>query len=295
MTSVDFGLIIVDKPVGPTSHAVVSAVRRGSGVRKVGHAGTLDPGASGVLVLCLGPATRLSEFLASGTKYYQAVVRFGRSTDTYDASGEAVSESGRVPTLEEIETVLPDFIGELDQVPPAYSAIKLKGKRAYQLARAGVELELEPRRVTIHALRVLGYQPPDLRLQVECSAGTYVRSLAHDLGQSLSTGAHLAGLRRTQAASFSLSDAVPLAALEAAFKDGSWIEHVLPAAEALPELPRVKVEGQALELVRYGRIVPAEGPVEGLARAVDGHGNLVAILEGDPAQNAWRPRKVFIR
>jgi tRNA pseudouridine55 synthase len=292
---VDFGLIVVDKPVGPTSHSVVNLVRRGTGVRKVGHAGTLDPRASGVLVLCLGPATRLSEYLSSGTKHYQAVVRFGRSTDTYDADGQVVRETGRAPERAEIEGVLSEFTGDLQQVPPAYSAIKLHGKKAYQLARAGEEVDLEPRQVTIYALKAVDYQPPDLSLDVECSAGTYIRSLAHDLGERLSTGAHLAALRRTQAGPFSLSQAVTLAELEAAFGDRSWTEYVLPAAAGLPDMPLVSVDSDELELVRFGRPLPAPGPVEGLARAVDDAGNLVAILEADVQKDAWLPRKVFIR
>ena len=294
MSSVDFGLIIVDKPVGPTSHSVVHIVRQGTGVRKVGHAGTLDPRASGVLVLCLGAATRLSEYLSSGTKRYEAVVRFGRSTDTYDADGQVVRETGRSPDLEDIQAVLPDFKGELDQVPPAFSAIKLKGKKAYQLARAGKDVDLEPRQVTIFTIEPTAYEAPDLTLDISCSAGTYVRSLANDLGERLSTGAHLAALRRTQAGSFKLSQAVTLDVLQAAFADRSWTSHVLPAAEALPDLPLVEVDSDGIEMVRHGRKIPAEPPAEGLARAVDQDGSLVAILEGRPEESAWLPKKVFI-
>jgi tRNA pseudouridine55 synthase len=295
MTREGFGIIIVDKPVGPTSHNVVHAVRQGSGVRKVGHAGTLDPRASGVLVLCLGAATRLSEYLSAGTKCYQAVVRFGSSTDTYDADGEVVRSTGQAPDLEAIKAVLPEFTGEIDQVPPVYSAIKLQGKKAYQLARAGKDVDLAPRQVTIYSLDPVDYAAPDLTLDVSCSAGTYVRSLANDLGDRLSTGAHLAALRRTEAGPFSLAQAVTLDQLQAAFDDGSWTDHVLPAAEALPDVPLVEVDSDEVELVRHGRQLPAERPVDGLARAVDQDGNLVAILEGDPLEATWRPKKVFIR
>jgi tRNA pseudouridine55 synthase len=292
---VDIGLIIVDKPVGPTSHAIVNAVRKGTGVRKVGHAGTLDPRASGVLVLCLGAATRLSEYLSAGSKRYQAVIRFGTTTDTYDADGTTVRETGRAPSLEAIEAVLPEFTGDLEQVPPAFSAIKLKGRKAYQLARAGHDVDLEPRKVTIHAIQPGVYDPPDLELGIECSAGTYVRSLAHDLGQRLSTGAHLAALRRTRAGAFSIDQAVSFGQLQRAFKDRSWTDYVLPAADALPEMPLVLIDEEGVELVRFGRKLPAAGPAEGLARAVDGDGNLLAILEGDPDGDVWHPRKVFIR
>ncbi len=291
----DFGLIIVDKPVGPTSHTVVNTVRRGTGVRKVGHAGTLDPRASGVLVLCLGAATRLSEYLSAGTKRYEAVIRFGRSTDTYDADGDVVRDTGQTPDMESILAILPEFTGDLNQVPPAYSAIKLQGKKAYQLARAGKEVDLEPRQVTIYSLDPVAYDAPDLTLKVTCSAGTYVRSLANDLGERLSTGAHLAALRRTQAGPFGLEQAVTMAKLQTALDDGSWTEHVLPAAEALPDLPLVEIGSNEVELLRHGRLLPVEAPVAGLARAVDRDGKLVAILEGDSLESAWRPKKVFIR
>ncbi len=290
----DFGLIIVDKPVGPTSHSVVHVVRRGTGVRKVGHAGTLDPRASGVLVLCLGAATRLSEYLSAGTKRYEAVVRFGRSTDTYDGDGQIVRDTGQTPGLEAIRSVLPEFTGVLEQMPPAYSAIKLKGKKAYQLARAGKDVDLEPRQVTIYTLVPVSYEAPDLTLEISCSAGTYVRSLANDLGERLATGAYLAALRRTQAGMFTLAQAVSLEDLQAGFDDGSWAKHVLPAVDALPDLPLVEVDSGGMELVRHGRQVPAGGPVEGLARAVDASGILVAILEGNPQENVWLPKKVFI-
>lgn len=291
----DFGLIIVDKPVGPTSHSVVHTVRRGTGVRKVGHAGTLDPRASGVLVLCLGAATRLSEYLSSGIKRYEAVVRFGRSTDTYDADGQVVRETGRFPDVDEIHSALPEFTGDLSQVPPAFSAIKLKGKKAYQLARAGKDVDLEPRQVTIYNIDPVAYDAPDLTLDIACSAGTYIRSLANDLGERLSTGAHLAALRRTQAGAFKLSQAVTLDDLQAAFADGTWTDHVLPAADALPDLPMVELDEEGVGLVRHGRALPSQVPVEGLARAVDQNGDLVAILDGHPEERAWLPKKVFIR
>lgn len=290
----DFGLLIVDKPVGPTSHSVVNVVRRGTGVRKVGHAGTLDPRASGVLVLCLGAATRLSEYLSASRKGYEAVVRFGQATDTYDADGQVVLDTGRSPSLEEIEACLGDFEGEQVQVPPAYSAIKLQGRRAYELARAGEDVELAPRQVTIHSIRITGYQPPDLALEVDCSAGTYIRSLAQDLGERLGTGAHLVALRRTRSGCFGLEDAVGMADLEAAFKRGGWEQYVRPAADALPELPMVRIDADALELIRNGRPLPANA-AEGMARAVDPEGNLVAILEAAPGADTWQPRKVFIR
>ncbi|HEY44153.1 MAG TPA: tRNA pseudouridine(55) synthase TruB [Anaerolineae bacterium] len=290
----DFGLIIVDKPVGPTSHKIVSLVRRGTGVSKVGHAGTLDPRASGVLILCLGPATRLSEYLSTSSKCYEAVVRFGATTQTYDAEGPVVRRSENVPRLEEIQLVLPEFRGEIEQVPPPYSAIKVQGEKAYKLARSGKEVQLDPRMVTINHLEVLKYNPPDLVLDIECTAGTYIRSLAHDLGERISTGAHLANLRRTKAGPFSLEDAIPLPKLEVGFLTNKWERYLRPAADALPDLPIVEVEGEDLERIRNGRRIQAGMGSSGTARAIGPNGDLVAILEVVEGGEKWHPRKVFL-
>ena len=289
-----FGVIVVDKPVGPTSHFVVDAVRRGTGVSKVGHAGTLDPRASGVLVLCLGPATRLSEYLSRSTKGYEARVQFGKSTETYDAEGAAIKDTGKSPPLEEIVRALPAFRGEILQVPPPYSAVKVKGKKAYELAREGEPVELEPRPVTIFKLEPLEYLPPDLILWVECSAGTYIRSLAHDLGETLSCGAHLAQLRRVKAGPYTLNEAVPLTKLQRAMADGSWSTYLRPAADALPDLPIVNLAPEELELVRNGLGIAPRNAYVGLARALAPNGELAAILEARDGSQQWHPRKVFL-
>jgi tRNA pseudouridine55 synthase len=290
----EYGLIIVDKPVGPTSHNVVSLVRKGTKIRKVGHAGTLDPRASGVLVLCLGAATRLSEYLSTSTKTYEAVVRFGSATRTYDAEGEITRQTGVSPRLREIEAVLPSFLGEIDQVPPPFSAIKIRGKKAYEMARNGHEPDLSPRKVTIHRLEVLAYDAPDLALRVECSAGTYIRSLAHDLGVRLASGAHLAGLRRSKAGPFNLEDAIPLPKLEVAFLTGKWEQYVRPAADALPEFPSIPVGAEGQERLRFGHRIPAEPGSQGMAKAVNQEGELIAILEAVEGGAEWHPRKVFL-
>jgi tRNA pseudouridine55 synthase len=290
----DFGLLIVDKPVGPTSHFVVHTVRQGTGIRKVGHAGTLDPRASGVLVLCLGAATRLSEFLSTSDKQYLAVVRFGLSTRTYDGGGDIVSHSGRAPDRSAIEAALPRFLGEIEQVPPPYSAIKVAGQKAYELARRGEEVDLGPRRVTIRDLRLLRYDPPDLELEIECSAGTYIRSLAHDLGEQLGSGAHLAALRRTRAGPFGVEQAVPLSRLQESFAGRGWEKFLLPPTAALPGLPQVAVSEGMVERLRNGMAIPASGVAAGKAAAIGPGGNLVAILEGVPQRAEWHPRKVFL-
>ena len=285
---------MVDKPEGPTSHGVVSIVRRGTGVRKVGHAGTLDPRASGVLVLCLGPATRLSEYLSSSIKLYEAKVRFGESTETYDAEGATTSSTGEEPTDAQVEAALEMFRGEIQQVPPPYSAIKLQGKKAYELAREGKPVELDARNVTVYELTKLQYDPPELRIRVECSAGTYIRSLAHDLGETLSTGAHLSALRRLKAGTFGLKDAVSLAELEKAMGRGDWQRWVLPASEALPDLPIVTVEEPELERIRNGMRIPSRDGAAGMARALAPDGELVAILVSAENGREWQPRKVFL-
>jgi tRNA pseudouridine55 synthase len=290
----EFGLLIVDKPVGPTSHQVVNIVRRGTGIRKVGHAGTLDPRASGVLILCLGAATRLSEYLSTSSKRYQAVIRFGLATRTYDADGEVLRETGNVPTRKEIEATLPKFMGEIHQVPPPYSAIKVGGKKAYELARQGEEPDLEPREVVIHDLKVSAYKQPDLTLEIECSAGTYIRSLAHDLGEMLSTGAHLAALRRVKAGPFAIEEAVPLPKLEVGFMVDKWERYVIPAVDALPEFPKIKVTQEELEKIQFGHRMPAEAGSSGMACAIGPDAELVAILEAVEDGTLWHPKKVFI-
>jgi len=290
----DFGLIVVDKPVGPTSHQVVGMVRKGTGVRKVGHAGTLDPRASGVLVLCLGPATRLSEYLSGTTKEYEAVVRFGVSTRTFDGDGDVTHRSGRAPTRREIEQALPGFRGRIEQQPPPFSAIKVQGRKAYELARAGEDPALAPRTVDILRLDLRAYQSPDLTLRVECSAGTYIRSLAHDLGQVLGTGAHLAGLRRTRAGPFTLEQATPWPMLEVGMMTDKWERYVRPATDALPELPQVLVGPEAVEALRYGHRIACRTPATGSAKAVDPDGTLIALLVAAEDGSMWHPHKVFV-
>ncbi len=204
------GVLVVDKPIGLTSHDVVQIIRKGTNIRRAGHTGTLDPRASGVLVILVGPAVRLSEYVSASDKRYQAVVRLGQSTDTYDADGRVVSTSPVNITEDEFANALKQFIGEIEQVPPPYSAVKVKGKKAYEMAREGEEVELLPRKIQVYNLDLLEWAPPDAVIDVYCSSGTYVRSLAHDLGEGLGCGAHLVGLRRTKSGRFTLRDAVPL-------------------------------------------------------------------------------------
>lgn len=289
-----FGLIVVDKPAGPTSHDVVAQIRRATGVSKVGHTGTLDPAATGVLILCLGKATRLSEYLTASDKRYLAEIHFGKVTTTYDGDGEVVEETGQAPSREAIESSLPQFLGEVQQRPPAYSAIKVEGVRAYRMARAGQSPDLPARTVSIHELTIKNFDPPVLRLEVACSAGTYIRSLAHDLGQALGVGGTLAGLRRLQSGAFDLSDAVPLSDLLRSIEAGDWERFLLDPAAGLPSIPRVRLSDEDLEEIQHGRSIAADGNAIGMALAVDGAARLIAVLQAQSDGDQWHPSKVFV-
>jgi tRNA pseudouridine55 synthase len=292
------GVLVVDKPVGLTSHDVVQIIRRGTGIRRAGHTGTLDPRASGVLVVLIGPAVRLSEYVSASDKRYQATIRLGSSTDTYDSEG-VITGTPTVSvddiTEERFNEVLQRFVGEIEQVPPPYSAVKVQGRRAYNMAREGEEVELTPRIIKVYSLEVLEWAPPEVVIDVYCSSGTYVRSLANDLGRELGTGAHLVGLRRTKSGRFTLRDAIPLRRLQEAFDAGTWYRHLIPAAEALADWPMVELDADQVELIRHGHRIPAEPGQSGLARGVSQQGDLVALLEVDPATQEWQPRKVFFQ
>ena len=192
------GILIVDKPSGMTSHDVVAIIRKGTGLRRIGHTGTLDPRASGVLVILIGPAVRLSEYLVCDRKGYEAMIRFGSVSDTYDGDGNVIQTGRETPEDEdEIIEAMDDFVGEITQVPPAYSAIKIHGQKAYDLARKGEDVVLEGRKITVFSFDFIEYVRPELTADIICSSGTYIRSIAHDLGQKLGCGAYLSGLRRT--------------------------------------------------------------------------------------------------
>src|SRR3990172_9145729 len=252
------GGLVVDKPVGMTSHDVVEAIRRGTGIRRAGHTGTLDPRASGVLVILIGPAVRLSEYVSASDKRYQAIIRLGSSTDTFDADGKFVRTDAPVNVTEEqFEKILKNFEGEIEQTPPPYSAVKVGGRRAYDMARQGEEVELAPRKIQVHHLEVLEWAPPEVVVDVHCSSGTYVRSLANDIGNALGTGAYLVGLRRTKSGRFSLRDATPLRKLQESFTAGNWYQYLIPAAEALGEWPALELSPDEVEDVRHGHRVKA--------------------------------------
>lgn len=293
-------MLVVDKPVGMTSHDVVQAVRNGTSLRRAGHTGTLDPRASGVLVILVGPAVRLSEYVSASDKRYQAIVRMGGKTDTFDADGKFTQDTQENidVTEQQFEDVLKTFVGEIEQTPPPYSAVKVQGRKAYEMARKGEEVNLEPRKITVHHLEVLEWAPPEAVIDVHCSSGTYVRSLANDLGEKLGCGAYLVGLRRTKSGRFSLRDAVPLRKLQEAFTAGNWYQYLIPAAEALGDWPAIELSPDDVEGVRHGHRVPADTGTEigSKVRGVSTQGELVALMEcmeGDEGALAWQPKKVF--
>jgi len=286
-----FGFLNIDKPLGITSHDVVHKVRRGLGIKKVGHAGTLDPLATGVLIVCLGGATRLSEYAMNSTKRYRARVHLGITTTTYDAEGEVTAERPIDHfSQNDVENALQPFLGNIEQIPPMYSAIKQGGRKLYDLARSGETVERAPRPVRIEALEIVDWSPPQFSLDVTCSAGTYIRSLAFDVGEVIGVGAHLAGLVRTASGAFTLENSINLETLLA---DPDWQRHLLPADYALASLPRLDLDAVDSNHILHGRVPQGDYPAaDGLARAYDFQGRLAAILQSD--NGIWRPHKVFL-
>jgi tRNA pseudouridine55 synthase len=288
-----FGFLNIDKPRGITSHDVVAQLRRHAkkttGTDKVGHAGTLDPLATGVLILCLGHATRLSEYAMQSTKEYRASVHFGLETTTYDAEGEILAQKDISLNPLEIEAAFTPYLGAIQQVPPIYSAIKKDGKKLYDIARAGETVGLEPRSVTIHSLKLVDWQAPVATIDVVCSAGTYIRSLAHDLGADLQTGAHLSGLIRTRSGSFSLENAVSLDTL---LQDEAWTRHLIAPKTALSDWQSIEISSEQAQELKLGRFIPKTDALENpFIMAYLGE-QLYAILENRSSQ--WKPHKVFL-
>lgn len=278
------GVIVVDKPAGWTSHDVVNKVRRIVGTKKVGHLGTLDPMATGVLPLVVGRATRLAQFYTKADKVYDGVIRFGMATGTYDSQGEPVGEPRECDfTPEDLERELGRFSGTFLQTPPPVSAKKIGGVPAYKLARKKVEVEIPPVEVTVTSLRVIGAGPGELRVEVACSAGTYMRSIAHELGAALGCGGHLASLRRLRSGDFSIGQANTIAQLEELRAEGRLAEAVIAPAKLLPGFPNEIVDAITAAQIRQGRdfrVSPFRGAKGApMVKAVTMEGELVAIGE----------------
>jgi tRNA pseudouridine55 synthase len=285
------GVLPVDKPVGPTSHDVVAAARRALRTRRIGHTGTLDPFASGLLLLCVGEATRIAEFLTGLPKTYRARMRFGAATDTDDRTGQVVarSEEWRALTPARITDVLARLTGEVDQVPPIFSAKKVGGVAMHRLARSGAAPTPAAVRVRIHEIRLLDVALPEAEIEITCSAGTYVRAVARDAGAALGTFAHLAELRRTRVGRFSVEQAIGQEALELPDAvERAWLSPL----QALEHLPQIEVDAvQAAAIAHGGTIAAPVDAAPGNAVALAHEAKLLAIAE--PAHGRLQPRKVF--
>lgn len=286
------GVIVIDKPTGWTSHDVVAKFRGIGKARSVGHLGTLDPIATGVLPLIVGNATRLARFYTKADKAYQATIRFGIETDTYDRAGKIVSEGGRAPDLSEMEAALRRFIGPIEQMPPQFSAKKVAGKAAYESARRNIPVDLKPVQIEIFELRMESYEAPDLVLHVRCSGGTYLRSLAHDLGAELGCGAHVHELRRLASGEFRIAQARTLDELQALAEEGRVAEALLPASEMLPDFPSVFVDSLTAGQIRQGRDFHAspfrQNRDAQFVKAIEGRDTLLAIGEAT-MPNVYHP------
>jgi tRNA pseudouridine55 synthase len=275
------GVLVVDKPPGPTSHDMVAVARRALGERRIGHCGTLDPMATGVLALAVGQATRLVQFLSADTKQYDATIRFGRTTNSFDATGEVTSESSERPTRGGVEAALAEFRGTFLQTPPAFSAKKVGGHRAYDLARRNHRSApaLEPVPVTVHQLDLTGFDGDVASVSMVVSAGFYVRSLAHDLGRALGMGAVLETLRRTRAGGFGLTDAIRADDLATAGRD-ALVARLVPMEQLLADLPSVALTADQAVHARRGVDVAAPAgwtKAPALVRLLDDHGRLLGL------------------
>ncbi|MCH7605575.1 MAG: tRNA pseudouridine(55) synthase TruB [Chloroflexi bacterium] len=295
------GFINLYKPSGITSMDALRHVKRITGQRKkVGHGGTMDPLARGILPVCFGQATRLMDYVIAGAKRYVMEIKLGVTTTTYDCEGEVVKTGDTSGlTRESIEDALQSFMGLIEQAPPMYSAIKVQGQRLYKLARAGIEVERKARSVEIHNIRIVRCEPPELVLDVESGRGAYMRSLAHDLGEALGCGGHVADLERLSCGAFHADTSLTLEDLEEAGpQGGGWQNHLLPVDWILRDLKSISVGPQAEQFIRHGQSVSLSNPIVEAGymeqfRAYSTDGRFLAVVRFDRADNAWRPIKVF--
>ncbi len=294
------GVLLVDKPAGMTSHDVVDHIRRATGIRRVGHTGTLDPAATGLLIICIGPATRLSEYLTGLDKVYEGYMRLGVVTSSHDMDGE-VLEQNDVPELElpRIQAAFDEFTGQIEQVPPMVSAVKVGGQRLYKLARKGETVERKPRQITVNEFVALGYAPPLVHFRVSCTSGTYVRSLCHDAGAALGCGATLDRLRRTAVGRHRVEEAAPLDTLT---DFASVSTRLVPMSDAL-DLPSIAVSARGERILASGGLlrgpelagdVPATS--EGLVQIKSPSGELLALgqVRRGPPELQVVPKRVFL-
>jgi len=298
------GILNINKPPGKTSYGVVAMVKRMSGERHVGHAGTLDPDATGVLPVCLGRGTRIIEFLVDTTKTYRAQIELGKATDTYDGSGR-ITQEGDPSGIDcaRLESAFEPFRGIIQQTPPMYSAVKHRGQPLYKLARAGISVERKSRTVKIHRLELVDWQPPLATVEIECSKGTYIRSLANDLGQSLGCGAYLKGLVRTRCGIFDIKDAIPMSQFEEACRQGYWENFLYPIDIVLQDFSAIVIDDTAEEAMRKGSPLSLEqndsqndneSSRQRYCRAYSQDGRFLGILQRVPDKGIWQPKKVIL-
>ena len=291
------GILNIHKPAGMTSFGVVSRLRRLTRQKHIGHTGTLDPMATGVLPVCFGQATRITSFIIDSDKTYLADIELGSSTDTYDREGnitERFDVSGL--TTEQVSKALKSFTGTIEQVPPLFSAIKQDGKKLYKLARSGVIVKPRPRKVTINRIKILLINLPVISIEVDCSKGTYIRSLAHDLGQKLGCGAHLTKLARTRCGIFKIKDAVELSSVKEAFKSGNWEPLLYPLDYPLAAYKKATLNKEQETNIKNGLPVQLEINLtnkEDIICAYNQQGSFTAMLKYGSSTELWHPYKVF--
>lgn len=288
------GFVVVEKPAGVTSHDIVGAVRRLTGERRVGHAGTLDPAAVGVLPIAVGLATRTVEYLSESSKGYLAEFTFGVTTDSLDGDGTVVDiKNASNITLEQIEQALPQFRGDIQQVPPMHSAIKVDGRPLYERARKGESIDLDARDVTIHTMEIVSWKNPVLEVYIHCSKGTYVRSLARDLGEVLEVGAYMSNLIRVSSGPFTLEDSWSLQELETLIAQGFWEDVAAHPDASLHDRPAVVLNEKNAAKWKNGSSLKIDVP-DGIIRVYDVSGNWLGVGSGIPEDGLLKPEKVVI-
>lgn len=289
------GILNINKPLGWTSFSVVGIIRRLSGEKRVGHAGTLDPAATGILPICLGQGTRVTEFFHDMPKVYQAEIELGTSTDTYDATGRIVQQAdpSRISRTQ-LETALASFWGEIQQTPPMYSAAKHQGKPLYKLARAGVSVERRSRMVKIYALELLNFDLPLLTIKVTCGKGVYIRSLVHDLGQALGCGAHLKSLVRLKYGNFDIDKAITISQLEDAFRYGYWQNFIHPVDSVLVDWTAMVLSENTERDIKNGCFADLKLTMAAKrCRAYDTDGHFWGVLRFNSEKSQWLPGKIL--
>lgn len=296
------GILNVNKPPQATSFQIVSTIRRFSRQKRVGHAGTLDPLATGVLPVCLGVATRIIEYIHSLPKEYIAGIVLGAETDTYDSQGTIISRNDfSSVTAERIRETLSLFIGQISQFPPPYSAVKVKGIPSYRLARSGLTEQLKPRTVNISSIEILSFASPHLKIRVRCYKGTYIRSLAHDLGNMLGCGAYLTELVRTVYGPYNLDNALSLNEIAGSITNGSFPQLLYPLDHPLSDWPKVTIDRNLTVSIMHGKSIEIDNIQsvqlngDSLLRCYDQHDKFIAVLRYEADRGLWHPEKIFIR